>query len=519
VALALLGVWLRCAAAPAAAAQTPGDPGEWQPFKLDLPDSLDQERPRHVGRSAIESAAALGGWTIWYWRDLDFNARDWQLHWDVPSWKRKLTGFDAVRLDQNTFDTNARDHPLAGMAAYHIARGNGLGAGTSVIVTFGSAVVWEYLIEFKELVALNDLVENPAGGFALGEPLYQLGEFFQRGSPTLFNRALAGALSPVASMNDWVDGRVRPREAVDALGFTREVWHRFQLTSAFGATTYDRGVSRGGTDIGAGADLVMLRGYGNPGSFARRVRPGDFSLVSTELETGPAGVVGGTALTHTSVLGRYWQRLARDAGGRLHGTGFLLGLGSGFEYWAHDRLSGRDFLVAMNLLGPMWELTGRRDGVRLRWRGQVLGDFAMVKSLAFEGLMPPTSGEVYHPGDYGGDFPGPLGAHGYYHALGVTAGTRLELEYWGWDAGAQARGDHFDSIEGLDRFQEELTRDLHLIDRRLTTRLWLGVRPWGRWARVGAGLDWHWRQGLADMDGLEREYFDRRAYLSLSLVF
>src|SRR6185436_7240239 len=106
----------------------------------------------------------------WYWRDLDFNTRDWDLRWDGPSWKRKLTSLDAVRFDQNLFQTNAVSHTRAGVAHYQILRGNGFSAGASALGTFATSAIWEYLIEFKELVSLNDLIVNSVSGFAIGEP-------------------------------------------------------------------------------------------------------------------------------------------------------------------------------------------------------------------------------------------------------------------------------------------------------------------------------------------------------------
>jgi hypothetical protein len=230
-------------------------------------------------------------------------------------------------------------------------------------------------------------------------------------------------------------------------------------------------------------------------------------------------VVGGSLVSRVSVAGRYWQRLRRDPDGRIRGTGLLLGVGSGFEYDAHELPDGSDFLATMNLLGPMWELTARLEGLRFRWSGEAYGDFAMVKSLALEDVMPAMTGEVYHPRDSGGVMPSVMGARGYYYALGVTAGSRIEVEWLGWDTGAEARADQFDSIAGADRFQEEITREVAIVDRRVTSRLWLGLRPWGRWGRVAAGLEWRWRQGAVDAEDLRRERLDGRAYLQLSLVF
>jgi hypothetical protein len=475
------------------------------------------QRPRHVGRALLETAGVLAGGLVWYWRDLDFNNRDWDLRWDRESWKRKLITFDAVRFDQNLFQTNAVSHARAGLAYYQILRGNGFGAPASIAGTVAASAVWEYVIEFKELVSLNDLIVNTVAGFSIGEPFYQLGEFFSRSSPSLFSRGMAGLLSPIATMNDWVDGRPRPRQPGDRFGFTRDAWHRFQLSSGLASRTFDRTVARDEISLGLGAELVMLPGYGRPGQLRTWTAPGAFSAVAAELELSGRGNAGGSFRTRTTLAGHHAQRYRRQPDGRVAGGGRFLGVGSGFEYEEIERPSGHDYLAVMNVVGPVWEVAASSDGVRVRWLGEAYGDFALVKSLAMEGRMPVMTGSVYHPADSGGTIPGVLGARGYYYALGLTASTSLVLEYWGWDAGLQWRGSHFSSIAGLDRFQEEMRRELHLADRRAAVRTWLGLRPWPALPRIQAGLEWRWREGRAG--DLRQEHLDRRLSAGLSYVF
>jgi hypothetical protein len=476
-----------------------------------------ERRPRHAGRAILETAGLLAGGLVWYWRDLEFNTRDWDLHWDRASWKRKLLTLDALRFDQNLFQTNAVSHSRAGLAHYQVLRGNGFGAPASIAGTLGTSLIWEYLIEFKELISVNDPVVNTVAGFALGEPFYQLGEFFLRSRPTLFARGMAGALSPVAAMNDFFDGRQSAREPTEPFGFYREAWHRFHFTSALASHTFDRAFRRDDLGLGVGAELIMLSGYGRPGRFSVWTEPGTFTAVNVELELSRGGSLGGAVRSRATIAGHYAQRFERVSDGRVKGHGRLLAIGSGFEYEEVERPTGQDYLATMNVLGPVWELVVRSDGVRVRWLGEIYSDFAMVKALAMEGRMPVMQGSVYHPAESGGVIPGVLGARGYYFALGATAATRVVFEYWGWDAGLEWRGDHFRSIAGLDRFREEMRGELRLTDRRSSFRTWLGLRPWGTWPRIQAGLDWRWREGLAGE--LRNEHLDRRLTGALSFVF
>jgi hypothetical protein len=106
----------------------------------------------------------------------------------------------------------------------------------------------------------------------------------------------------------------------------------------------------------------------------------------------------------------------------------------------------------------------------------------MVKSLAMEGRMPVMVGSVYHPA-----------------------------------AGLEWRASHFASIAGLDRFREEMTREIQLVDRRAMLRAWLGLRPWPALPRIQMGLDWRWREGRAG--DLREDYLDRRITGGLSYLF
>jgi hypothetical protein len=89
---------------------------------------------------------------------------------------------------------------------------------------------------------------------------------------------------------------------------------------------------------------------------------------------------------------------------------------------------------------------------------------------------------------------------GYYYSLGYSLGGRLDLRHGALRATAGLRYQRFHSIQGLDRFQNDLTDDSRLDDSRLvySTGLSLaipraplfialnleGVDRWGRFHEV-----------------------------------
>ncbi len=487
---------------------------------VDLSNDVEERDPssrsRNVGRAALETAGVLLGGTAWYWSDLDFNTRDWDLKWDWRSWKSKFT-LESVRFDQNLFQTNAVSHSRAGWAHYTIARGNGFSAAESLATTVATSVLWEYLVEFKEMPSLNDMVVNTTAGFSIGEPFYQLGEFFLDSEPTLFSRTMAAALSPIAFFNDWVDGRKRPRRLTDGFGLSQEVSHQFALGAGIETRSFDGKDGRAGTNLGVGATLVTLPGYGRPGRISRFTKPGSWNSVEGELVIGQRGVTGGALRTRTTVVGHYAQNFSRDADGGITGHGLFVGLGSAFDYEDVGRPSGADYLATMNVIGPVVEVVARSGAFQFRWNSEIYGDFGMVRALAFENRLPPMTGDIYRPGEHDGTLPSVLGARGYYYALGMTAGTRLEVAYRGVEAGAEMRGDRYDSIEGFDRFREQLVDEVDLEDSRTISRAWVGLRPWRTGPRLATGIEWRSRRGKAG--DVVIEHVDTRFSTSLSLVF
>jgi hypothetical protein len=186
-----------------------------------------EERPRY-GRAALEEAAALAAGAIWYWLD-DRNIADW----DYPSLKERLNG-EAWRFDNNTFPINYAWHAVNGTGFHAIARANGLSMRASFGYGFATSMVWEYVLEFREKVSINDVVVTPGAGLAMGEFVYWLGAYL--GYPGLGHEV--------------VDGR-GPRR--------RDIGHRFELAYGFGGDVHELSARGELTPPGGRATSLTLR--------------------------------------------------------------------------------------------------------------------------------------------------------------------------------------------------------------------------------------------------------------------
>lgn len=469
-----------------------------------------EARPRrHPVRAVLGATLAFGLNLAWYWWDADFNQPDWDLQWDRESWRKKVVTFEALRLDGNRFSTNAGSHTQGGTIIYLIGRGNGLSAASSALLSFGEVVLWEYIGEFYEKPSINDMLTNPLGGLAVGEPFYQLSEFFARGADNGVNETLAAIFSPISHLNWWADG-VRPRRApdLDRLGLPRDVWHRFDLYAGLSSARWNDETERSESMLGLRTRLNTVRGYGRPERRAGFFGAGRLTSIDAGLSLSGEGMTGAVFATRVALGGYHAQNLRFDEGGDLVGHSLLVSLTNTFDYTGRRRPDlPFDQIATFAVAGPTVELAHRWGELEGAVRLEALPELSMVTSLAEERyrLRSGTEGLKLVMAD-----------HGYYYAYGVNLGGRLSVRYHAISAGLDGSWQRFESIEGLDRFQERLATDLHQTDGRARSLVWLNVRPVRGYADIGLSLERTSRFGrIADVTVSRVE---RRAMLTLGFA-
>ncbi len=466
------------------------------------------EPQAHYARAALETLAGLGLATVWYWSAKDLNSRDWDLYWGWGTLKSKIIG-EQTAFDVNDFSTNAYSHPRSGLMLHTVGRSNGLGVGESVVLNAISTWIWEALIEFREKISLNDLLVNPGAGLSLGESVFQLGLFFRRGADNHANRTLGTALAPLLALNDRFDGARPRRDIADDMGFSREVWHRFELALGVGLPSDSQ--RRMEVNLGVDTQLVTIPGYERPGSATIRARAGSLSSLRGGLSIS-SGLSHTDILTRVLLAGIYRRNFTRDDDGRTRGTGLLLGLANAFDFQTHVRPAFRqDLLANLNLIGPLVEFTARRGDFRVRASAEGYVDFALVHAQALDALLAsgaPLTGIKTS-----------LSWYGYYFARGLSARAHVWAWFRQWDGGVLGLGDLFDSIEGLDRHQNEVIDDFNLIDRRLAVRAWLGYQPHESQIRLSASVDRLRRSGAIPAKDLSSVTNENRVLGDVSFVF
>jgi len=413
-------------------------------------------------RTAVEEILFLGISESYYQATL--TTPDWYEYktWGDSLHARFQTG-NAFRLDVNSWGTNV-GHVAAGTSYYLLARTNDLDLPQSFLIGAGASTFWEMFGEFRDEFSINDAIVTPFAGFSTGEVIYQYGEFFQHSSNTFPNRLLGYVFGPSAAFHRWLDNtQPKPPENVDKFGFTTDAWHRFRVFAGGGGSDPgDSGKQRAEGEMGFDFELVTAEKYAKPGEACLFYLEGLFNDLSFQASYAGDTMVDLRFLAKTAFWGRYEQDIVKDeARGSLEGYDLFMGLSSAFEYYGHDFSGMRleDRLAICDLVGPALIADYYYRGFRLRAAVDVFPTFSLVD---------PAAGDLYNEDHNIKNARYIYQSHGYYYAIGMGTSGKVELDYGPFGLEGRARYHLFDSIDGLDRVQERVTKDILFEDERLS---------------------------------------------------
>jgi hypothetical protein len=436
--------------------------------------TLEPVGPRpHLWLALGETTVAVGAAVIWYYRDLNFNAVDFDYTWSTNTWKQKLITFQADRFDDNRFNTNVFWHPFDGTGVYLIWRGNRFGPWTALAATTVMSLMWEYLVEYREVAAINDMIFTPVAGIAIGEPMIRTAALLREGMLGPVGQGLAALLDPIGTVNNAFEGgHRRGGENLDAHGLPLRYGHRLQFATGAAVASFSGGQTRDEMELGADLLVDATPELASPGHRDGVAGAGVLTWLAGGGAIGDGKVVAASLDTKLSIVGRQ----TRQAEGpdellvtRARRT--FWGLGSGFEYWMRGRPNAAaDYLGIAKLLGPLatWRL--EQGPLCLQAMADATYDFALVTSMGLDG---------YEAADGTVGLPNVLIQKRYYYAQGFSGSLRLLAQYGRWELGAVVREDDFWWIHGRNRI-EPATPGPPGSDRRGIYRAWLGLRPWKR---------------------------------------
>lgn len=460
----------------------------------------DEERP---GQAAVTILGLMGIGLLYYWSDPLANREDW----DHPSLEDRYT-LRALRFDTNLNSTNHLLHPTAGGLVYAAARFNGMGVLPSFGFGVAQTVVWELGLEWREKSSVNDLFYTAVGGAAIGEFINRATDYFTSapGGGGFAQRTAAWTLGLPRSLHTMVTPRNMPPVPLptDELGFSSAYGHDFGLRYELASLWNDAGDTGAMHRVRIDAAFAAMPGFLRPGRFDTSFGEGNFTELSLRL--GFSGNDGSETdlLVRSTLAGRYAQDLTRDDRGGLWGRAVIWGVGPAVRFQESTWLGRPDQLSAVHLFGPQLDTFLAFGSVLASIGAEVYPDFGSIRSLAFEDLVNREGTKSV------------LQRQGYAYSFGAWARARTSIVYGPLSlAGSFAYGT-YESIEGLDRFQERVTRDLHGHDDVLEMEAALSVRAFDVLTVEAGARERRRSSRLGDL-GVRR--WDRDVHVAVGLVF
>ena len=429
---------------------------------------------RNTGRALFEIGSVMMYSQVRYWLNYAKFIEDWQFRFSWKDQKRRFFTFEAWSLDSNAFSLNWT-HALAGVLYYNFARTNHLSWPQSFLYSLSGSLWWEYVAEWREVISINDNIMTSFGGYSAGEAWFQLGKYFI-GRNGFFNRLLS-FIDPLMKLNHWLD-----KEQGKNLSLGPEPgWHSFRFFLGQRNMPASSGVGLQ-TDFIAGfhTQIIHLPDYGKPGKTKRMV----MDTLASDLDVDFAFLHGRIEEANFSTrvvgLGYFKQDINAD----FRGYAYYFGLGSaftlfkkksvvfydsssipvkqGFDLHLEEPREFRDKLSIVHILGPAFDYTKFSPASRLRLILDASLDFGLINSYALNKYS------------IGRDLAGvktTLLYYGYYYGLGTTLSSGLTYKIHGLEFNGFLRYQAYGSVDGLDRFQNEVKDDFHLTDTRLTYRI------------------------------------------------
>ncbi len=434
---------------------------------------------RHKTRAWLELGGFVAYSGISYWIKYTKKGfiEDWQFQLNWHDQSRRFFTLQAWRFDSNNFSLNWT-HALAGGIYYNFFRTNNFSWLQSLAAGVGTSFFWEYVVEWKEVVSINDQIMTGLGSYATGETFYQIGHYLAH-QPGFFHQVLS-LLNPVVKFNHWWD-----RKDPAAHDYVQPGWHDFRFFAGARSLTSAGREPETGLYFGVRAALLTPPGYGQPGEVRERLKDTYFSEFYLDYAV-RGGRADETNLVMTAMtLGSFRQSI--DASGRGHAL--IFGIGSSFDYFKKRPVDVYDYdpvpvnqgidlhlerprnftdkLAILHIAGPVLDWTVFRPGLKLRTVVAAFGDFSLTNSLAlntYSGLH-----------DIAGEKTTVL-YYGYYYGFGGTVLGSATLDWGGLRARARADFGAWSSADGLDRFPELVTNNAHLGDNRFRYLVGLGYK-------------------------------------------
>jgi hypothetical protein len=413
--------------------------------RLAAPPSAEPRKHRVASYLAL--GTALGAGAVLYYKTPGLQDFD---HGFAEAWRQRFTRIDRHRFDDNAFGMNHVNHSVAGRGYYGIARAGNLSAGEAVLFTALGSSIWEYLIEIREVVSLNDQVVTIGAGSVFGEALYQHQSYLLErphvgsrhaaaawvlGFPFALPKLLAGSQAGVALPP--ADGRTMIRE----------------FTASRSSMYSGPREGAAGMQFRLSSSVRKIPSAATPGRTREVITGIPLSRLSFEVSPGE-----NRTEVFSAVSPRLWSLsdMRANDDGSLRGFHLLLGPSWSFRMSTRtDALEDRAATTA--LLGMVKEMELSHGPLTAAWSSDASLDFTSIHSHALPAYLEEGSLEGAKA----------ILKHGYYFGYGGSLQSRAQIGTAHLGMEAEGFALRARSIQGLDRWQEDVVDDFALSDTRV----------------------------------------------------
>lgn len=385
----------------------------------------------HYWTAAALSAVGLAGQTAgWY---LFFRRAESHVE-TASAWSRFSPS--VIRFDSNPLVVNYIAHPWAGAFSYGTSRLSGLSVGASYGMAFATSALWEH-IEYRGRISLTDLLVTPGAGLPLGE---------------FFSRLVTYA---------W-DGWHSDESGSNSLKRDDLIWHEFRAT--YDVNWVDTGAGSEALPLGLSASgkFVAIPGYMRPGNFFRWFADANISDVHLHGEYGKNARALEFA-ANAVIAGGYLQEIHHQEDG-LHGATVMVGLGTGLQFRHEDHDNWFDAYGIYHLPGLSTNARALFGPAQLEAGLDLNFDFGSINAPAYDDWLAENPEVVTKS---------PLRSHGYYQALGASGRVKISLTTKWLGVGGAGWLGYYQSVEGIDRRQEDVEDDTVATDSILDLEGWV----------------------------------------------
>ncbi len=444
---------------------------------------------KKVGKAILVNWSLILADSINYWSKYTKWLEDWQFRLTWKDQKRRFFTTEAIKFDSNPFLTNWT-HGVSGAAFFNIARYYRLNIPESLLFELSSSLSWEYITEWREVISINDVFFSGLGGLPIGEPLYQYSKYLLSRKGVV--PKIAGyIINPIFALNDLI-GQKKWRNH-----FREEYQNAptVEISAGFEKSRYlhNKESNLNLTHLGLSSTFLNVPQFSrNKGKkYSEKLNKTFYTSVSLDLSLSSEGVEEYIFETEVVLFGKAEKREKTGKRGKIKSNKLFYGFSSGFELFKkrsivdydkgeyhYDFTAGeqppqptefKDKLAVINLAGPVFYY--RTDSGRLTTELKLNGylNFSLVTSNALNKYT--ENNDLFELRRKT-----TLSYYGYYYAFGYTLKSYASLSAGILRFSGSAKYQRFSSIQGVDRFQNEIGDDSGVHDSRTFLKFTAGLR-------------------------------------------